>query len=72
MPAKKLSPRKQMAKKEEDMFGDKHVHHLPGNIHFDPADIGEYGKIKHKQTNKSKATPKYGASLKHRCKTKKR
>ena len=46
MPAKKLSPRKQMAKKEEDMFGDKHVHKLPGNINFDAADIGEYGKVK--------------------------
>ena len=44
-----------MEKKEEEWFGDRHTHKLPDNIRFDPADIGEYGRIIKPQKQKTYA-----------------
>jgi hypothetical protein len=44
MTEKHLHRKKAIVGKEVEVFGDLKKHKLPGNIAFDPADIGEFGK----------------------------
>jgi hypothetical protein len=46
MPEKHLHRKKAITEKETEFFGDTHKRHLPGNITFNPEDIGEFGKTR--------------------------
>jgi hypothetical protein len=48
MPAKHLHRKKAIVTKEEEYFGTLTERHLPGNVGYNPEDIGEFGKeLKH-------------------------
>ena len=46
---------KKIVEKETEFFGDTHKRNLPGNIAFNPIDIGEFGKERRPQRPKTYA-----------------